>query len=105
MFKGIIALFTSGLFFHPMVLSGIALAVAAMMNLQEAQIYAVLRTSYIYIGGVVWAFAYTFIFAKTYKEGSAEVDNFATVLRAISNSVRFLLAFVLTFSFAMMMSF
>lgn len=105
MFKGIIALFTSGLFFHPMVLTGIVLAIAAVMNLQDEQIYAILRTSYLYIGGFILAFVYTFSFAKIYKEGGAEVDKLATILKAIGNTARFLLAFILTLSFTIMMSF
>ena len=105
MFKGIIALFTSGVFFHPMVLSGIIAAVAAMVKLQNDEIYTILRASYLYICGGVLALVYTFCFAKIYKEGGAEVDVFATFLRAIANTVRFLLAFILTFSFAIMMSF
>lgn len=105
MFKGIIALFTSGLFFHPMVLSGIIVAIAAMMKLQNDQIYAILRTSYLYIGAFVYALLYTFTFAKVYQEGGEYVNKSATFIKAIGNTVRLLLSFILTFSFAVLMSF
>ena len=105
MFKGIVALFTSGLFFHPMVLSGIVAAIAAIMKLQNDQIYDILRTSYLYIGAFVYALLYTFIFAKIYHEGGEYVNKSATFLKAIGNTIRLLLAFILTFSFAILMSF
>ena len=105
MFKGLTALFSTGLLFHPMVLSGIVAAFIAINQLDNNQIYTILKTSYVYIGIFVWALVYTFSFAKIYKEGGAEVDTFATFLRVIANTIRCVLAFVLTFSFAVMMSF
>ena len=105
MFKGIIALFTSGLIFHPMVLGGIISAVIVSLNWQSEEIYAILRTSYLYIGIFVLALIYTFVFAKVYKEGGEEVNQFATFIRALGNAVKFTLAFLLSFSFMMLMSF
>ncbi len=105
MFKGIIALFTSGLIFHPMILGGIISAVIVSFNWENEEIYAILRTSYLYIGIFALALAYTFIFAKVYKEGGEEVNQFATFIRTLGNTVKFTLAFLLTFSFMMMISF
>jgi len=105
MFKGIIALFTSGLFFHPMVLGGIVAAVAVCLNWNSDEIYEILKTSYVYIAMFAIAVCYTFTFAKIYKEGGGEIDRLATFGRALANAVRLILAFVLTFSFMMMMSF
>lgn len=99
MIKGILALFTSGLFFHPMVLSGIILGIVVSSKFETEQIYAFLQLSYFYIGAVILAFIYTIIFAKVYKEGGAEVDMTATALRGIGNSVKLILAFLLTLMF------
>lgn len=105
MFKGIIALFTSGLFFHPMVLTGILSAVLVCLKWQDEEIYSILRTSYLYIIILVWALIYTFTFAKIYKEGGTEINRLATFARAIANAIKFTIAFILTFSFMLLMAF
>lgn len=105
MFKGIIALFTTGMIFHPMVLGGIILAVVFRLCWDNEEIYSILRTSYLYIGIFVLAFAYTFRFAKVYKEGGEEVNQLATFIRTFGNAVRFTLAFILSYLFMMLMIF
>lgn len=99
MLKGIVALFTSGLFFHPMVLSAIALGIWVSSQFKSEEIYEALRFSYFYIAAVVWAFAYTFLFAKVYKEGGVEVDKLATFFKGIGNTIKFIAAFFLTLAF------
>ena len=105
MFKGILALFTSGLIFHPMVLGGIVSAIAVSLAWESKDIYAILQTSYPYIAIFALALAYTFSFAKIYKEGGEEVNHLATFMRALGNTVKFTLAFLLTFSFMILISF
>lgn len=105
MFKGIAALFTSGLLFHPMVLLGIVSAVVLMCKVPSDILYAWLHQSYIYISLVFIAFIYTYTFAKVYKEGGLEVNKGATFIKAIGNTMRLGLAFALTFAFAISMWF
>ncbi|MBQ8676854.1 MAG: hypothetical protein IJ529_00095 [Alphaproteobacteria bacterium] len=99
------AIFTTGLLFHPMVLTGIAAAFAAMSKFQVQDIYEFLKLSYFYIGAGIWASVYTVSFAKVYKRGGVEMDSWATFIKAVGNAIRFCAAFVLTISFCLMWSF
>ena len=101
MIKGIVALFTSGIFFHPMVLLGVVTAIGLMMKVPSETLYSFLHKSYIYIAMLTIAFIYTFAFAKVYKEGGIEVNKGATFIKAIGNALRLGLSFALTFAFVM----
>lgn len=99
MIKGLLALFTSGIFFHPMVLSGIILGGVVSSKFESEQIYSYLQFPYFYIAAVVWAIVYTLLFAKVYKDGGVGVDKSSTFVRIIGNAARFILAFFLTLAF------
>lgn len=105
MLKGILALFTTGVFFHPMVLSGVVIAVTAIIYLSANEINEYLKSLYFYIGAFVWSLIYTFGFAKIYIEGGAKIDYVSTLFRCVGNTIRFVVAVIVTIAFFMMMTF
>lgn len=105
MIKGIIALFTSGAIFNPFVLLGVFSGAFAIIKLDPETIKSLFGYPQFY-GAVAFLSAiYTTLCAKVYKEGGIEVDWPATSGRIVWNFVRYFIAFVLTMSFIVMMSF
>ena len=92
MFKGIISLFTSGVIFHPMVLSGIILASVAAVFLDYEQLFALFANPNIYLLMLFSAFGYVYFFKLVYKEGGRKVDWSATSLLVVGNAFRFLIS-------------
>ncbi len=105
MIKGIIALFTSGAIFNPLVLLGIFSGFIAILKLKPEEIRNLFTDFHLYVAVAFVSVAYTFIFAKIYKEGGIKVDVPATTGRAIWNFIKYFLAFVLSMSFVTMISF
>ncbi len=105
MIKGIIALFTSGIIFNPMVLLGIIGGITVMARLDEDAIHALLTDYHLYLLAALVSFGYIFVFQKEYKEGGVEINYAAMVFTAIWGIVKFFLAFILSMSFVMMLSF
>ncbi len=105
MFKGIVALFTSGAIFNPLVLLGIISGFTAVIKLEPEQIRNICGDERWYIGVAVVALLYTVIFAKIYKEGGDEVDWSSTLGLAVWNFVKYFMAFFLSMSFVMLVSF
>ncbi len=105
MFKGIIALFTSGAIFNPLVLLGIISGFAAVIKLEPEQIRDFCTDSRWYLLVAVVALGYTLIFAKIYKEGGDEIDWSSTLGLAVWNFVKYFISFFLSMSFVMLVSF
>ncbi len=105
MVKGIIALFTSGIIFNPMVLLGIIGGIAAIVRLDEESIRALMTNYHFYLLIAFISFGYIFVFQKEYKEGGIELNYAAMVFTAIWGIVKFFLAFILSMSFVVMISF
>lgn len=105
MFKGIIALFTSGAIFNPFVLLGIFSGAFAVIKLKSETIRSLFGYPEFYGAVAFLAVVYTVIFAKVYKDGGIETDWKATTMRMVGNFVRYFLSFVLTMSFIVMLSF
>lgn len=105
MFKGLAALFTTGAIFNPLVILGIISGFAAIIKLQPETIRALFYDYHFYGAIAVVAFLYTVVFAKIYKEGGIDVDWSATLGRAVWNFVKYFIAFILSMSFLVMISF
>ena len=104
MIKGLISLFTSGIIFTPMVLLGVISGAYAVINMSPEDIRSLMSNPLFYAGVFGVAAVYTFVFAKIYTEGGISIDWTSTGLRVIWNFVRYLMAFVLTMSFVVMIS-
>ena len=104
MIKGLIALFTSGIIFNPMVLIGVISGSYTIINLKPEEIRLLMINANFYMAVCVLAFLYTFIFARVYKTGGVNVDWGATTGLFVWNFVRFLISFVLSMSFVTMIS-
>lgn len=105
MIKGLIALFTSGAIFNPLVLLGVFSGIFAITRLKPEVIRDLFGDFHFYGAVAFIAAIYTVLFAKIYKEGGEEVDWAATSGRIVWNFVKYFLAFILSMSFIMMISF
>lgn len=105
MFKGLIALFTTGAIFNPLVMLGIISGFAAVIKLQPEVIMGLFSDYHFYGVVAVVAVLYTVVFAKIYKEGGIEIDWPSTLGKALWNFVKYFIAFVLSMSFLMMIAF
>lgn len=104
MIKGLVALFTSGIIFNPMVLFGVISGAYTIVNKTPEEIRALFLTPFFYavIAGI--SVGYTIIFARVYKIGGVHIDWFATSGSTIWNFIRYFIAFVLSMSFVIMIS-
>ena len=105
MFKGLISLFTTGAIFNPLVILGIVSGFWAVIKMHPDAICELFGNYHFYLLVAVVAFVYTIIFAKIYKEGGIDIDWGATIGRAVWNFVKYFIAFVLSMSFLVMISF
>ena len=104
MIKGLISLFTSGIIFNPLVLLGIISGFWCITNKEPSEIRELFTQNWLYATVGIIAIAYTFIFARIYKETSMNIDVKATFGLAVWNFVKYFISFVLAMSFAMMIS-
>lgn len=105
MIKGLIALFTTGAIFNPMVLLGIAMAVFSLAKLDEEQIKALLLNWHLYAAAGVVSFVFAFLFKKTYQDDGITIDYAALIFNTLWGVVKFVLAWLLTISLVVLISF
>ena len=104
MIKGLMALFTSGVIFNPMVLLGVVSGIYSIIHFEPEQIRALLIDVRLYLGVSAISAFYTVVFAKVYDEGGLNVDWASTFGKMIWNILRYFMAFILSMSFVMMVS-
>ena len=104
MFKGLIALFTSGVIFSPFVLFGVFSGFFAMFKMTPEAIAGLFGDFRFYGAVAVAAVVWTLMFAKVYREGGVDVDWSATAGKIVWNFVRYVIAFDLSMAFVMMIS-
>ena len=105
MIKGIISLFTSGLIFNPLVLLGIVCGIISITKLNQEQLIAIAKDPNSYILVVFAAFLYAFIFKKRYKEGGISIDYTAMLFTVVGGTIKFILSYILSISFVVMLGF
>lgn len=74
MFKGIGALFSSGLIFNPMVLLGIVLGTFFFFGMTTEQVFELYFDFRFYALAFIIALLYNFLFKKVYDDGGLELD-------------------------------
>ena len=104
MIKGLIALFTSGIIFSPMVLLGVIAGACAILMLSSEALRGLFSDYHFYALAAFLSAVWTFGFSKIYQEGGVDVDWQATSWRAVWNFVRFLISFVLAMCFVVLIS-
>ena len=104
MIKGLLALFTSGLIFSPMVLLGVVSGAWTIVNLSPDDIRNLFFDIRFYVVVAILAVLFTILFAKVYKTGGTSIDWTATVAKMFWNFVKYFIAFVLSMSFVTMIS-
>ena len=104
MIKGLIALFTSGIIFNPMILLGIVSGSYTILSFAPEEIRQLMLNSDFYLVICIVAACYTFIFARVYKTGGLRVDWCTTTGVFFWNCIRYLIAFVLSMSFVTMIN-
>lgn len=105
MIKGILALFRSGLILNPMVLLGIILGFVAMATLDSVTLKALYTNYSLYLLMFLIASIYVYIFKCVYLEGGNKIDWKETILSAIGHFLMFVISFIFSMIFVMVMSF
>lgn len=105
MIKGILALFTSGAIFNPMILLGIGLGIFSMIRLNSDQIESLFMDYHLYVLVLVLSTAYVFLFKKIYKDNGRDLDYGSMIFSSITGLVKFVIAALLMMSFIVMISF
>lgn len=90
---------------NPMILLGILGGIFAITHLKEEVIKGLFTNYQFYLLVILVSSVYTFVFKRIYKSGGVEVDYRATSLRAVGGTLKFLLAFALSMSFVLIISF
>lgn len=99
MLNGLKALFTSGIIFQPMVLSGIiaGFLLSAFLDMDEA--FPLFADLNFYLMAAAWSGLYTLFFNQTYKEHGRGLDYPAMGGKFVGNLFQLMLAGVLAFIF------
>ena len=102
MVKGLIALFTSGAIFHPMILLGIVSGIIGYAKLDAEEVRSLAGEPLFYAVVFFGVGVYTVVFAKIYKNGGSCIDWNATLWNVVPNALRYVAAVALTMSFIWM---
>ena len=105
MFRGIIALFSSGVILNPMVFSGIVFGFVAAIKLSTEVIFEMYSNWRVYALLLLVSFVYNFLFKKVYEDGGLKVDIKATAGNVLLSAFYFIISNALTISFVYMLSF
>ena len=98
MFRGILALFTSGLIVNPMVICGMVTGIALYSLLDSREIFQVYKNPLFYGIALCLAGVYVIGFRRVYKT-TGETDRTETFLSIIGAFFRFVLTSLLMISF------
>jgi len=90
MFRGLAALFKSGLILNPMVLSGIAFGIFMAAAVDMTKVFALYKDWHFYLLAAVWAVLYNFGFQKRYHDGGEGLDYLTMLQNALGSAAMFL---------------
>ena len=101
MIKGIVALFTSGAIFNPMILLGIGFGILFEVKMTyEQMMEQVYKNYHFYLLALLLAAAYNFVFHKIYcGEDCDRLDKGAMAGNVIFSALKFVISSVLTIAF------
>lgn len=105
MLKGLISLFTSGAVFSPLVLLGIISGIYSITRLEPEQIRALVVDWHSYALIAFTSFVFVFGFKRIYREGGVGLDIGLMLLSVLVNVLKFILAYFLSMSFMLLVSF
>lgn len=74
MFKGFLALFTTGIIFRPMLLLGVIVGVVAYIKLDDGQLKTLYTDWHLYVLFLIIASVYVYFFKKTYWGNTYQTD-------------------------------
>ena len=101
MFKGLAALFRTGLILNPMVLLGIISGVCMIVRLPSESIFRLYGNWHFYLLLLVIAFIFNFVFMRRYKEGGDEPDIGCMLRNTLGSALMLLIANFTSMSFVM----
>lgn len=106
MIKGIVALFTSGAIFNPMILLGIFFGILFDVKMSyEQMIEHIYKNYHFYLLALLLAAAYNFVFHRVYDDGGDKLDKAAMAGNIIFSALKFVVSSALTISFIELLSF
>ncbi|MDO5387053.1 MAG: hypothetical protein Q4F75_07270 [Pseudomonadota bacterium] len=98
MFRGLAALFKSGLILNPMVLSGIAFGIF-MAAADMSKVFALYKDWHFYLLAAMWAVLYNIGFQKRYHDGGEGLDYQAMLQNVLGSAAMFLISVFCAASF------
>lgn len=104
MFKGIIALFSSGEILNPMILLGLGFGFFAAFTMPFAKIIQLFSSYHIYVLIIVIAIIYNAAFRRVYKKSLSLIDYKEMTGNIILSAVKLFLASTLSVSFVYLFS-
>ncbi len=105
MIKGLIALFTSGTIFNPLVLLGVVFGFYCAFSGDAEKVVSLLKDYHLYLLVLFVSTFYIFTFKKIYKDGGDELNLGAMIFMSVWGVAKFVISTVLTISFVTILSF
>lgn len=105
MFKGILALFKSGIIFNPMVLLGILSGFIAMGTMDDERLHAFYTNYHLYLLMLLVAVMYVFFFKRTYYRGGLETNWKETIQTMVGYFLMLVVSFIFSMLFITVISF
>jgi len=105
MFKGLKALFASGLILHPMVLTGIAMGIFFSVKFEPGVLFSVFSDYGYYLVAAVIAALYVLFFQRTYNGYDGQTDWKATAAKVPGAWIKLMLSNILTVVFLIILFF
>ena len=105
MFKGIGALFSSGLIFNPMFLLGVILGTFFYFGMTTEQVYELYFDFRFYALAFIIALLYNFLFKKVYDDDGMDLDYKEMGIHSVGSFLLLVFTSVMMISFINMMTF
>lgn len=103
MIKGLLALFTSGILFNPVVFLGVLSGMAFAFWVELPEVKNIYSNYHFYLLVLALSIIYNLVFKQIYKDKSATLNYSAMALNVVAYVGKFLLANALTISFVYML--
>lgn len=103
MFKGVIALFKSGIIFDPFVLLGIGLGLTYAFSSDKEVMENLFNSNSLYLLVVMLAFLYNFFIKKVFKEDGISFDYPRFIWNIVKSFAKFMISCVFSILFMMIL--
>lgn len=103
MFKGVLALFRSGVIFDPFVLSGILMGLITVFSKNKETFEALYKNNSFYLLILLLGFLYNFFFKKVYQDDGETLNYLVMGWNILMSLVKFVISCAFSIVFVMML--